>query len=178
MINPSPWLHFKYKVKVIIALLYELLNFPVMQLSHKWNIVLLGFFLTVFHPFWKIMCPKALPLQVCISLLTKLVWTCTCPFTMVIRGDANTQPIASLFANELYWSLTNWSYCIINYVPFISFSFWGGGAEGRGERENLKQAPCLARSHNPETRTWAQIKSQMLNQQNHPGALFLFLNYR
>ena len=42
------------------------------------------------------------------------------------------------------------------------------------ERENLQQAGhrawCGAWSHNPEIMTWAEIKSQALNQLNHPGA--------
>ena len=49
-----------------------------------------------------------------------------------------------------------------------------GGAER--ERENPKQAPCCqhraqrgAQFHNAGIMTWAEIKSQMLNQLNHPG---------
>ena len=55
-----------------------------------------------------------------------------------------------------------------------------GRDRGRG-RENLKQAPCPVqsprqgltgpRSHNPEIRTWAETKSQRLNQLYHPGSV-------
>ena len=60
----------------------------------------------------------------------------------------------------------------------LFYYFLGGREvmEWERERENLKQAPSIVQSpiwawsHNPEVVTWAEIKSQTLNQLNHSGA--------
>ena len=67
---------------------------------------------------------------------------------------------------------------IFVFIPFPSFSLrendWGRGTEG--EREKILSrlhaqwvAWCVARSHDREIMTWAEIKSQRLSQTEPPG---------
>ena len=64
-------------------------------------------------------------------------------------------------------------------IMIIFFFFLDGGRSRRRGRERLpsrlhaqRRAWHGARSHNPETITWAEIKSRMLNWLSHPGVLF------
>ena len=58
---------------------------------------------------------------------------------------------------------------------FGFISFWRWERQREKGRENIKQALCqwgsghMAHFHNLEIMTWAEIKSQKLNQQSHPG---------
>ena len=72
----------------------------------------------------------------------------------------------------LKW-LTDW---LIDWLIDLTGRAWvGGGAE---EKERISsrlptesRASFKAGSHDPETMTWAEIKSQAFNQLSHPGPL-------
>ena len=56
---------------------------------------------------------------------------------------------------------------------------WDGGTEEEGEtvlsRLRIEhETGCGAQSHDPEIMTWAETKSQMLNQLCHPGTPYIY----
>ena len=72
-------------------------------------------------------------------------------------------------------------YLLKLYIFFKDLFILERGAGGEGERENLKQIPTEHRAHqgawfqDPEIMTWANIKSQTLNQLSHSVPLCYIL---
>lgn len=70
-----------------------------------------------------------------------------------------------------------WQLFLLYFILFVLFfkdlltyfereSATGGGRERKRDKE---QIPCWMQSHDLEITAWAKFKSQMLNQQSHPG---------
>ena len=78
------------------------------------------------------------------------------------------------------WGNCQFAFVFCELDFFLKFIYFESGKDREGERESQAGSePYVGLERmNREIMTWGEIKSQMLNQRNHPGApLFSFFRF-